>query len=84
MSLLVVLGNALWSDMFRLPLPVSEKILRALVVHLFLAPPPRVFGKRELARLNPFDLVALLTLSNAMLNAVIGDDSSVTAVSRSR
>src|SRR5262249_21453797 len=29
MSLLIVWGNALWRDMFRLSLPVSEKILRA-------------------------------------------------------
>jgi uncharacterized membrane protein YcaP (DUF421 family) len=38
----------------------------------------RVAGKRELAQLNPFDLVVLLTLSNAVQNAIIGDDNSVT------
>ena len=37
----------------------------------------RVFGKRELAQLNPFDLVVLLSLSNTVQNAIIGDDNSV-------
>jgi len=31
-----------------------------------------------LAQLNPFDLVVLLTLSNAVQNAIIGDDNSIT------
>jgi uncharacterized membrane protein YcaP (DUF421 family) len=38
----------------------------------------RLFGKRELAQLNPFDLVVLLSLSNTVQNAMIGDDNSVT------
>jgi len=37
----------------------------------------RIFGKRELAQLNPFDLVVLLSLSNTVQNAIIGDDNSV-------
>ena len=35
----------------------------------------RLFGKRELAQLNPFDLVVLLSLSNTVQNAIIGDDN---------
>jgi uncharacterized membrane protein YcaP (DUF421 family) len=35
-------------------------------------------GKHQLAQLNPFDLVVLLTLSNTVQNAIIGDDNSVT------
>src|SRR5262249_42316359 len=34
--------------------------------------------KRELAQLNPFDLVVLLSLSNTVQNAIIGDETSVT------
>src|SRR5499426_3539702 len=78
MSLLIVLGNALWRDMFWLSLPVAEKILRALIVYLFLVLSLRIFGKRELAQLNPFDLVVLLTLSNTVQNAIIGEDNSIT------
>ncbi|MBO0859827.1 MAG: DUF421 domain-containing protein [Chloracidobacterium sp.] len=78
MSLLIKLGTPLWRDMFWLSLPVAEKILRALIVYLFLVALLRVFGKRELAQLNPFDLVVLLSLSNTVQNAIIGDDNSVT------
>ena len=63
--------------MLHLPLPVLEKILRPVLVYLFLIAFLRVFGKRELAQLNPFDLVVLLSLSNTVQNAMIGDDNSV-------
>src|SRR5476649_2215174 len=65
-------------DMFHMPLPITEKILRPVVVYLFLIGFLRLFGKRELAQLNPFDLVVLLSLSNTVQNAIIGDDNSVT------
>ncbi len=61
-----------------MPLPVLEKILRPVVVYLFLIIFLRLFGKRELAQLNPFDLVVLLSLSNTVQNAIIGNDNSVT------
>ncbi len=66
------------SDMFVLAIPVAEKILRPIVVYFFLVIGLRLAGKRELAQLNPFDLVVLLTLSNTVQNAIIGDDNSVT------
>ena len=66
------------TDMFVLTLPVAEKILRPVVVYFFLVVGLRMAGKRELAQLNPFDLVVLLTLSNTVQNAIIGDDNSVT------
>ena len=64
--------------MFHLHLPVIEKILRPMIVYLCLIVFLRLFGKRELAQLNPFDLVVLLSLSNTVQNAMIGDDNSVT------
>ena len=64
-------------DMFILSLPIAEKILRPIIVYVFLVLLLRVFGKRELAQLNPFDLVVLLSLSNTVQNAIIGDDNSV-------
>src|SRR6201996_4340083 len=67
----------IWTDMFVLGIPVLEKILRPLLVYLFLIVALRLAGKRELAQLNPFDLVVLLTLSNTVQNAIIGDDNSV-------
>jgi len=68
----------LWHDMFILGLPLLEKILRPVIVYLFLVVALRLAGKRELAQLNPFDLVVLLTLSNTVQNAIIGDDNTVT------
>jgi uncharacterized membrane protein YcaP (DUF421 family) len=65
-------------DMFVLGLPVAEKILRPIVVYVFLIVGLRLAGKRELAQLNPFDLVVLLTISNTVQNAIIGEDNSVT------
>src|SRR5213082_1751195 len=64
--------------MFVLGVPVAEKVLRPIIVYVFLIVGLRVAGKRELAQLNPFDLVVLLTLSNTVQNAIIGDDNSIT------
>jgi uncharacterized membrane protein YcaP (DUF421 family) len=67
----------MWKDMFVLGLPILEKILRPVFVYAFLVISLRLSGKRELVQLNPFDLVVLLTLSNTVQNAIIGDDNSV-------
>ena len=70
--------SLVFDHMFQLPLPILEKLLRPVVVYLVLVLLLRLFGKRELAQLNPFDLVVLLSLSNTVQNAIIGDDNSVT------
>jgi len=64
-------------DMLHVPLPILEKILRPIIVYITLILLLRVFGKRELAQLNPFDLVVLLSLSNTVQNAIIGEDNSL-------
>jgi uncharacterized membrane protein YcaP (DUF421 family) len=68
----------IWKDMFVLGVPIAEKILRPIIVYVFLIVGLRLSGKRELAQLNPFDLIVLLTLSNTVQNAIIGEDNSVT------
>ncbi len=65
------------TDMFVLKIPILEKIVRPILVYVFLVLMLRIFGKRELAQLNPFDLVVLLSLSNTVQNAIIGDDNSL-------
>jgi uncharacterized membrane protein YcaP (DUF421 family) len=65
------------AHLFTLPIPLLEKIIRPIIVYVFLVLLLRVFGKRELAQLNPFDLVVLLSLSNTVQNAIIGDDNSL-------
>ena len=69
---------SMFESMFHLPLPILEKLARPVLVYLVLVVLLRLFGKRELAQLNPFDLVVLLSLSNTVQNAIIGDDNSVT------
>ena len=69
--------SVIFDNMFQLPLPILEKLLRPAIVYLALVVLLRIFGKRELAQLNPFDLVVLLSLSNTVQNAIIGNDNSV-------
>ena len=73
-----MMHSLIFDNMFKLPLPILEKLARPVIVYLVLVVLLRIFGKRELAQLNPFDLVVLLSLSNTVQNAIIGDDNSVT------
>lgn len=57
---------------------VPEKIVRPFIVYLFLLIAFRIFGKRELGQLTPFDFVVLLIISNVVQNAMIGSDNSLT------
>ena len=68
----------MWDSMFVVGLPILEKMLRPLIVYAFLVVGLRLAGKRELAQLNSMDLIVLLTLSNTVQNAIIGNDNSVT------
>ena len=71
-------GSA-WSHMFTLDDTAFwiEKILRPVLVYTALIILLRFFGKRELGQLNPFDLVVILSLSNTVQNAIIGQDNSL-------
>jgi uncharacterized membrane protein YcaP (DUF421 family) len=69
--------DALLRDLFHPDVSFLEKIIRPILVYLFLIVSLRLAGKRELAQLNPFDLVVLMTLSNTVQNAIIGNDNSL-------
>jgi uncharacterized membrane protein YcaP (DUF421 family) len=71
-------SDAMAGNMFALKLPILEKIARPILVYFAIIVLLRLFGKREMAQLNPFDLVVLLSVSNTVQNAIIGDDNSVT------
>src|SRR5262249_57541148 len=77
MATIRLTGSMLFHDMFHLSVPLAEKLLRPIIVYCFLVLALRIFGKRELAQLNPVDLEVLLTLSNTVQNAIIGEDNSV-------
>ncbi len=64
-------------DLWHVEVPVLEKIIRPILVYAFLVIVLRIAGKRELAQMNTFDLVVLLTLSNTVQNAIIGQDNSL-------
>lgn len=66
-----------FAGMFDLRISILEKILRPILVYLAIIILLRLFGKRQLAQLNPFDLTVLLCLSNTLQNAIIGEDNSV-------
>src|SRR5437762_5814886 len=59
-------------------IPVPEIVIRTFVVYLVVVIGLRVFGKRELGQMTPFDLVLILTLSNSVQNAMVGPDTSLT------
>ncbi len=56
---------------------IAEKIIRPVVVYAFLLIAFRLAGKRELGQMTPFDLIILLTISNVLQNAMIGNDNSL-------
>ena len=64
--------------MFDLQVSVGEKVLRALLIYLFLVIALRIVGKRELGQTNTLDLVVLLLVANAVQNGIIGNDNTVT------
>lgn len=69
--------HAIWTELFTPGEPLIAKVIRTLIVYVFLLVGLRVAGKRELGQLNPFDLVVLLVLSNTLQNAIIGNDNSI-------
>jgi uncharacterized membrane protein YcaP (DUF421 family) len=71
------MSPTIWHDLLVPGAPLLEKILRPILVYIFLVVGLRLAGKRELAQLNTFDLIVLLTLSNAVQNAIIWDDNSL-------
>lgn len=67
----------MWHNMFVPELSIAEKILRPVLVYVFLIIVIRLAGRRELAQLNSFDLIVLLMLANTVQNATIGNDNSM-------
>lgn len=68
----------MWRAMFVEQIPLTEKVLRTVLVYALIALLFRAAGKRGLANLNTFDFVVIFLLSNVVQNAVIGNDTSLT------
>ena len=64
--------------MFDLDVNGLSIVARTLIVYLALLAGLRLAGKRELGQMTPFDLVVILLIANAVQNAMVGPDTSVT------
>src|SRR5438270_4480689 len=69
--------NALLTDIVVPDVSIVEKVIRPILVYVFLIALLRIAGQRTLSQMNAFDLIVLLTLSNTVQNAIIGSDNSV-------
>jgi uncharacterized membrane protein YcaP (DUF421 family) len=69
--------GAMTQSLFDIGVPVTEKVIRTILVYAAILLLLRIFGKRTAAQLNSFDLVVLLLLSNVVQNAIIGPDNSL-------
>jgi uncharacterized membrane protein YcaP (DUF421 family) len=53
-------------------------VFSSVAVYFFIILAIRLFGKKELAQLSVYDLVFILLISNAVQNAMVGPDSTLT------
>ena len=55
-----------------------DLVLRAIVLYAFIYGLTRIIGRRELSSLQPFDLILLIVLGDAIQQGLTQDDYSVT------
>ena len=63
--------------MFDLGVEWWTLVVRGVVVYIALLLGIRLFGRRELGQMTPFDLVMILLIANAVQNAMVGSDTSL-------
>ncbi|MEZ4656167.1 MAG: DUF421 domain-containing protein [Caldilineaceae bacterium] len=64
--------------MLTLAIPVWQLVLRVVIIYLAILFGLRLAGKRELGQMTVFDFVVLLLIANAVQNAMVGSDNSLT------
>lgn len=57
--------------------PYLDVAIRSLIVYLFMILGLRLFGKNQLSQLNAGDVILLLLISNAVQNAMVGENTSL-------
>nr|WP_199157991.1 YetF domain-containing protein [Pedobacter sp. ASV2] len=57
--------------------PFLDIALRSAAVYVFMLVAIRLTGKKELSQLNTTDVVLILLISNAVQNAMVGQDTSL-------
>jgi hypothetical protein len=64
--------------MLKLDVPAWNIALRTAAIYLVALIGLRLAGKREIGQMTVFDLVVLLLIANAVQNAMVGPDTSLT------
>ncbi|MDI9238316.1 DUF421 domain-containing protein [Lysobacter sp. LF1] len=64
--------------MFEMSMPWWEFMLRAVVVYVVLLAMIRLSGKRTMGQFTAFDMLLIVLLGNAVQNALLGKDTSMT------
>ena len=57
--------------------PYLDVIIRSAAVYLFMVIALRIFGKKELSQLNTADVILILLISNAVQNAMVGNNTTL-------
>jgi uncharacterized membrane protein YcaP (DUF421 family) len=65
-------------EIFKLGIPWTHLVIRAVIIYIVFFVGLRLFGKRELGQFTTFDLVLVLLVANALQPAITGPDNSVT------
>jgi uncharacterized membrane protein YcaP (DUF421 family) len=65
-------------EIFNLSAPWWSIVVRTLIIYVAVLIGLRLTGKREMGQMTPFDLVLILLIANAVQNAMVGSDNSVT------
>ena len=76
-SLHLLPESGIWGTLFQPKPSWLEKLIRPLIVYVFLLVAFRFSGKRELGQATLFDFLIVLLISNVVQNAMIGDDNSI-------
>jgi uncharacterized membrane protein YcaP (DUF421 family) len=66
------------NSLFSMTVPMWDIVLRTTLVYVIILVGLRLAGKREIGQMTVFDLVVLLLLANAVQNAMVGADTSLT------
>src|ERR1700716_4284952 len=67
-----------WSEIFKLGIPWTHLVLRAVIIYVAFFVGLRLLGKRKLGQFTTLDLVLALLVANALQPAITGPDNSVT------
>ena len=65
-------------EIFKLGIPWTHLVIRAVIIYIVFFVGLRLFGKRELGQFTTFDLVLVLLVANALQPVITGPDNSVT------